>query len=907
MPSYSNPSITIMDHLAVQCKKKLETFRIKELKEVLSRINAGKQGKKQVLVDRIMAIILSPEMALFNPMGLKLESMSSRHSKSREDVAKVIDDVYRMRYFGAPDLATRVESRNENGIGVAPVSFFGLARQSKVNDVLNAAGSKAHCPCGNTMELGTMIQCKAPSCLVWQHVNCVIVPEKENMKPEIPTNFLCEICRIQHGDPFCVSYSHPLKPSKTITSIVCTAEGGSSMLQSLDATFTLTQHERELLCNPVYDLQIWCVLLGDEVAFRMHWPLKAELRVNGEFVRVTCRPGQQKLGLNGRDDGPVITDLTKDSVNSISFTAQDGRSFCLGVRIIERLTVDQVMSRIPSEAQGEIFDMALSRVRRCIGGGGAVDGDGDSDSDLEVVSEWVTVNLRCPVSGSRMKIAGRFKPCLHMGCFDLHTFVELNQRARKWQCPICSKNYSLKDLIIDPFFTQITRALKSYDEDVSEIEMKPDGCWRPKLDGDAKFNESWRSPIGLISLTNGVNNSQEVFNSVKVEEGVSVERVPLKIGFKRTQDGLWKVNGTLGFADLTMNAMLLGHNYQGIHNGARSQSSTATASNEVSSVNQDPLKFLNHFALEEVEVDSFPVNAPVNTFPSGLGGDLDLMTKPDIIEVSDTEESNLDTYNFGAEALGSLHTDTGEVQENDEACLVDFERGFIHGISETAVSFPDVGPFQQQPTEAMDFLGTGRGTLTSPSVQEDIWEPDSHVGPLDFFSSAMEASAVGQSSHLPNQHSRETNMLEISYTNRNGESQSSGGQVYQNLGTEGPMRFAASDASLRDFLPHQPAKSAANFTGHELLKPLSDGMKDGCFLSLGGRESLTNAVSPVCEVANQRKQVDPLVESAVLLELSNHETRVDGSTLTSKRTKGSTITQPAQYQKNYFCIDSDSD
>jgi hypothetical protein len=35
------------------------------------------------------------------------------------------------------------------------------------------------------------------------------------------------------------------------------------------------------------------------------------------------------------------------------------------------------------------------------------------------------------MSGSRIKVAGRFKPCLHIGCFDLDTFVEINQRARK--------------------------------------------------------------------------------------------------------------------------------------------------------------------------------------------------------------------------------------------------------------------------------------------------------------------------------------------------------------------------------------------------------------------------------------------------------------------------------------------
>jgi hypothetical protein len=35
------------------------------------------------------------------------------------------------------------------------------------------------------------------------------------------------------------------------------------------------------------------------------------------------------------------------------------------------------------------------------------------------------------MSGSRMKVAGRFKPCIHMGCFDLELFVEMNQRSRK--------------------------------------------------------------------------------------------------------------------------------------------------------------------------------------------------------------------------------------------------------------------------------------------------------------------------------------------------------------------------------------------------------------------------------------------------------------------------------------------
>lgn len=39
--------------------------------------------------------------------------------------------------------------------------------------------------------------------------------------------------------------------------------------------------------------------------------------------------------------------------------------------------------------------------------------------------------LSWQMTGSRIKITGQFKPCVHMGCFELEAFVELNQRSRK--------------------------------------------------------------------------------------------------------------------------------------------------------------------------------------------------------------------------------------------------------------------------------------------------------------------------------------------------------------------------------------------------------------------------------------------------------------------------------------------
>lgn len=56
---------------------------------------------------------------------------------------------------------------------------------------------------------------------------------------------------------------------------------------------------------------------------------------------------------------------------------------------------------------------------------------------IGILSNFFSLHFIFQNSGSRMKTAGRFKPCVHMGCFDLDTFVELNQRSRKVRICAC--------------------------------------------------------------------------------------------------------------------------------------------------------------------------------------------------------------------------------------------------------------------------------------------------------------------------------------------------------------------------------------------------------------------------------------------------------------------------------------
>eukprot|EP00897_Mesotaenium_endlicherianum_P002787 jgi/Mesen1/2536/ME000161S01598 len=301
------------------------------------------------------------------------------------------------------------------------------------------------CPCGSNIDTGsTMIQCDGKGCGVWQHLECVI--EADQSKPgadtagpsatrEVPPTFFCETCRLQRGDPD--------KPQ-----------------QKADRTFSLTRPQLDSLQLPGCDLQVYSVQLSDKSPNRIHWPSHADLRVNGQIVKATSRPPQQLLGINGREDAA------------------------------------SVLAMVPPEAAGESYDDALARVKRCVAGGldkRGASGDGDSDSDLEVVQDVTVLSMRDPMSGARICTAGRFRGCQHMGGFDLRTLVEINQRARKWQCPVCLGSYTVEDLIVDPYFNCIAASLMGeFGEDVTDVEIRADGMWRPRPESGGRPTDCWR-------------------------------------------------------------------------------------------------------------------------------------------------------------------------------------------------------------------------------------------------------------------------------------------------------------------------------------------------------------------------------------------------------------------------------
>ncbi|MED6184323.1 SUMO ligase siz1 [Stylosanthes scabra] len=813
--------------LVSTCKEKLNSFRIKELKDVLTHLGLSKQGKKQDLVDRILSILSDEEAS---------KMWTKKNALEKERVAKLVDDTFRkLQVSGAIDLASK-------GQGASPDASNNVKIKDEVEEAFQEV-PKIQCLCGSSLETDPLIKCEDARCHVWQHINCVIIPEKPMEPiPPLPEKFYCELCRLTRADPFWVSVASPLFPMKLTTTHIPT--DGTNPVQSVDRTFQLTRADKDLVSRPEFDVQAWCMLLNDKVSYRMQWPQYTDLQVNGVPVRAINRPGSQLLGANGRDDGPIITPYTKDGINKISLTGCDARIFCFGVRIVKRRSLQQILNTVPKESDGERFEDALARVCCRVGGGNADDNAG-SDSDLEVVSDTFTINLRCPMSGSRMRVAGRFKPCAHMGCFDLEIFVEMNQRSRKWQCPVCLKNYALEDIIIDPYFNRITSMMRNCGEDITEIEVKPDGYWRAKAKSESERRElgnlaQWHCPDGSLPLsTDGEVNGMEALKHKL--EGVSDSPTDVRIGMKKNYHGVRvfsKPEDTNTSSGNELNKDFGNHDHVVI---PMSSSDSGNGQEfDDPSVNQSVGEHIDYSPTNGIEMDSVCHNNVDSAYRYTVPNPY---ADAEVIVLSDSEDDN-----------DILVSSTIEYKNNETtAADADIypipQSGIIDSYTDhTLGGNPCLGLFNN-PNE--DDFGMPNSIWSLPSGTQagsgfQLFSSDADVsdalvhlqnGDLNGYKLAPDTSGLESNTLIPDSSAGRS------------DADLNGGLV------DNPLAFAGEDPSLKIFLPTTPLESSVQHESRE-QPDVSNGActDDWISLRLGGSAGGSNGNGSVPNGLNSRSQ-----------------------------------------------------
>ncbi|CAF0821072.1 unnamed protein product [Brachionus calyciflorus] len=94
-------------------------------------------------------------------------------------------------------------------------------------------------------------------------------------------------------------------------------------------------------------------------------------------------------------------------------------------------------------------------------------------TDIEIETKKIKISLKCPLTQLKIKIPSKGKNCTHIQCFDLETYIELNEKSGRWCCPICDKISCYQNLLIDNFLVDILEKAK----DLDEIEINEKGDW----------------------------------------------------------------------------------------------------------------------------------------------------------------------------------------------------------------------------------------------------------------------------------------------------------------------------------------------------------------------------------------------------------------------------------------------
>jgi E3 SUMO-protein ligase PIAS1 len=88
------------------------------------------------------------------------------------------------------------------------------------------------------------------------------------------------------------------------------------------------------------------------------------------------------------------------------------------------------------------------------------------------------MSLKDPISTLRITTPCRSMVCTHNSCFDAGSFLQLQEQAPTWTCPICNKTISYEGLAVDQYVEEILKKVRTADQ----VTIQPNGEWSTEKD-----------------------------------------------------------------------------------------------------------------------------------------------------------------------------------------------------------------------------------------------------------------------------------------------------------------------------------------------------------------------------------------------------------------------------------------
>lgn len=210
-----------------------------------------------------------------------------------------------------------------------------------------------------------------------------------------------------------------------------------------------------------------------DVAF----PNQLEVKINDDDVKHNFKGLKNKVGTTKPAD---ITDkcrLIANYNNQIAVTyALTTKRYAYTVHLARYISSDKLVNQI--------------KTAKVIPKQTVLDEMNKANADPDIAATAIRMSLKDPVSTIRITLPIRSTICSHNQCFDGAMFLQLQEQAPQWQCPICSKSITFASLCVDKYFEDI---LERTPKSIEKVDIEPNGEWKmikqeeePRTNGSGK-------------------------------------------------------------------------------------------------------------------------------------------------------------------------------------------------------------------------------------------------------------------------------------------------------------------------------------------------------------------------------------------------------------------------------------
>lgn len=257
----------------------------------------------------------------------------------------------------------------------------------------------------------------------------------------------------------------------------CKAVVREATRDQIDVKITLRNDTADkLVKDPSIKAMIYCA--SDPITpyskAEISFPYQIEIKVNQDEVKANLRGLKNKPGSTRPAD---ITNLLRKRAgyeNSMAVIyALTAKKFYLIVNLVRQHAAEELVTKLMAGKTISIDQV----VREMISKG----------RDNDIVATSSIMSLKCPLSTLRINVPCRSTVCTHNQCFDALSFLQLQEQAPTWQCPICSKSVSFAALEVDEYVSDI---LAKTSKHVDQVTIEPSGIWSQTSEPDASIKRN---------------------------------------------------------------------------------------------------------------------------------------------------------------------------------------------------------------------------------------------------------------------------------------------------------------------------------------------------------------------------------------------------------------------------------